>query len=54
MITSYIILYYIKSWGTVYNRMSMETLMLSHLGRAREVFRGKFIFFTWAAPKLTI
>ena len=32
----------------------METLELSHLGRAREVFNDEVILFTWAVSKVTI
>ena len=34
----------------VYNRMIMETLTSSHIGRAREVFHDEVILFTYAVP----
>ena len=36
----------IKDWGKVYEQIRMETLTLIHIGRAREVFHDKVIFFT--------
>ena len=35
------------------NYMSTETLTLSYIVSAREVFHDKVIFFTWAAPQVT-
>ena len=38
----------------VYNNIHMKTLILIHISCAREVFHDEVIFFTWAAPYITI
>ena len=43
----------LKLGNKVYNRMSTETLALSHIGHAHEVFHGEVIFFTWDAPQIS-
>ena len=43
----------LKLGHEVYNRICMETLMSIHIGRVREVFHEKVIFFTLAAPYVT-
>ena len=52
MITCFILCLYIKDWNEVYNQMSTDKLTLSHIGRAREVFHGSFIFFSCDMPQV--
>ena len=54
-ILSQVIYFFItlKLGHEVYNRICMETLMSIHIGRVREVFHEKVIFFTLAAPYVT-